>query len=385
MATEGPRHQGEGAAERALTGAVPSPLRSSYMERAVAKIRAANPAHPYLDAEPASTVASMFMPDGEGSRRRLRALEASGEPFAVSDETGSIRAGDYVLRLDVRDVPRLTGIHQRVSLLYDVMKFILLPATAVVVFGFFALAVAGEVLPTPVAVGLGSLPALLLAVAAYRLQLLRRGAVAGRFSSTITRVHKQPSEIRDIRRSYLIASEAIESVRAKPAWASEVLAGPRAQINLDEEGAQIADFALALEKLHVTLGERPVDLGPGPLALWDERRQVIRDGVQSLKDRTAALVALDLAVEDVDTRLRQLNQLQSSESEDLVGQILGAIANNEIAVAHAGGLAANAAGVAEALRNEVTMMTATADEFARAAASLPRRETDGTPPVTEGI
>lgn len=380
MTEDDSRDRGEGAAERALSNAVPGQLRESLVQRARHRMLSVDPPHPYLKAAPGATVASaLFAATGDMSRQRLRALEASDEQFAVSGRNVPLRAGDYVLRVGAHDVPQLRGIHERASLTGNAVKFILLPGAGFSLLGMFFVSASSDGLGPAGATALGALPALLLVAAFYYLFLLGRGAVTGHFLQSHFIDHKQAEKVADVRRYYLHATAAINSLSESRAWRSEILAAPRVQINLDEESAQLADFALTLEKLRVALGERPVGLGEGPTSVWESRAQTYRDGVASLKSRAESLIALNLAVADVETRMRQLAQLQSPEADDLVAKIVRSMPNNELAAAHVDSLTANVSGVAEALQNEVAMLTATADELARAAASLPQLASETRP------
>lgn len=372
----------EAPARRALNSAVPSSFRGSLIAQARERIETVTVPHDFLGAAPGATVGQyLFAPSGFSGQRRLEHLEATDRPFATQGGNVPIGAGDYALSVDNSDDLQLSGIHARASIAQDFAKFILLPGAGIAAFGAVLLALSGKADSVVFALTAGGPLVMLVVLLVYYVSLIRRGAVTGAFlRNPALRTHDTSATVADIRRYYLHARAGIAALKRSRAWHSEVLAAPRVQINLDEEAAQLADFALRLEKFQVALGERPDNLGDGPLSLWESRRQIYLDGVASLGDRAEAIVSLTLAVDNVETRLHQLEQLQSSEAEDLAGQIVRSMPANEIAAAHTLHLTANAAGVAHALRDELTMLTATADELARAAAQIPQfRATEQQP------
>lgn len=364
----------DGPARRALSGAAPSSLHVSLAAQARDQIESIDIPHEYLGVAPGATVSQcQFAPPALLSQQRIEVLEGLDEPFATRDGKTPVRAGDYALSVRANETLQLHGMHARASLVADALKFIVGPAAGIGALGAVFLQISGADYGWGVSAVVTAPLALLVILAAYFAFLVGRGATPGTFPAT-RHVHADSSagEVADIRQYYLHASEAIRALHRSRAWHSEVLAGPRVQINLDEEAAQLGDFALTLERLYATLGERPVQLGAGPLSLWESRQQIYRDGVASLASRAEALVALRLAVADVETRLHQLEQLHSPEAESLAARVVRSMPANEIAAAHTQNLVANAAGVAQALRDELTMLTATADEFARAAAQIPQ-------------
>lgn len=372
------------AADKALQHAAPAPLREALTARARKHLAMSTTSHdPQVVVEMAKgrTVGDLYLPANNADKKRFDEAARKGLPVAFDLQERGYQASDPV-PCEYAPARKSAKPTLRPAVLYTsppIASISLGPLPALLLAG----GISGSGL-TAIAMVAGATFAVfatmittvvLLIVAASTLKLAvhwrasaRRG-LHGTFDSSPQRA---PEHLTSDEQFLLdVAFKATGALQNSPAWRSETLAGPRAQINLREEAIQVGKFVSSLARLRQSNGERPSLLGDEAVAVWEGRQNIYDAGVASLRERVVSLVALHMAVSDIGERLDELNRLRSTEADDLAAQVVGGMPGNELAAEHLTSLTANASGVAEVLRAELTALTATVDDLARWATAMP--------------
>lgn len=157
---------------------------------------------------------------------------------------------------------------------------------------------------------------------------------------------------------------AIHRIAHSRAWNSPVLESTRVQLDLGSEVRQVVEFSQLLNELREKIGGRPDALGVTAQQLWEKRVEVYEYGVRSLVTRSEQLVVLARSVEEISTKVAQMERLVDGETEDLLAELLESVASSEFATDHIQDLQGHAGGAAELLGADLALVHTSASSLA---------------------